>query len=379
MPSNNDISHPMRVLVLAKRFYTGKDMLIDRYGRVYEFSRVLASLGHSVYGVVLDYRMSGDDGGGRCIQDGKLTWETGKLFPNPFSGILAYLDRITSAVSRFTPDTVLSVSDVFHVVLGDWLAAKYGLRHVVDLYDNYESFSAARIPGLISLFRRALRRADGIVCVSQPLATYVRDQCRLQTTPQIIRNAVDTKRFLPRDRTDCRRTLHLPEGKILVGYGGAIAGSRGINVVFQAHRELKAGNPDIHLVLAGPVDKYTEIPNNKDVHYLGELEYTNMPEFFSALDVGIVSNRDSSFGRYCFPQKFFEMLACDTPVVTASTGEMTDLMEGCAHAVFQPEVIKDLVRAVLKQLDTPCKPTIDIPCWFRQGKVLSDYLESVAR
>jgi teichuronic acid biosynthesis glycosyltransferase TuaC len=268
---------------------------------------------------------------------------------------------------------------VFHVILGDWLAAKHGLRHVVDLYDNYESFSAARIPGSVPLFRRALRRADGIVCVSQPLATYVRDQCRLKTIPHIIRNAVDKNLFLPRNKIACRQKLNLPEGEILVGYGGAIAVSRGIDVLFQAHKELKAVNPNIQLVLAGAIDNRTKIPSNKDVHYLGELEYTSMPEFFGSLNVGVVSNRDSSFGRYCFPQKFFEMLACDTPLVTASTGEMADLMRGCQHALFRPGDAEELVRAIRNQLDTPCRPGIEIPCWSRQGAMLSDYLERVSR
>ena len=369
----------MNVLVLAKRFYTGKDMLLDRYGRIYEFARVLASLGHSVNGIVLDYRLLGNDGVAGNIPDGDLTWETVRLFPNPVRGLHAYIKKINSTVTGRATDIILSVSDVFHVVIGDWVSGKYHLPHVADLYDNYESFSAARIPGAISLFQHALERADGIVCVSQSLATYLKNKYRLQAEPQIIRNAVDTQQFMPRNRIGCRQKLHLPEGKILVGYGGALATSRGIDVLFQAHRELKAANPDIHLVLAGPVDKYTEIPVAKDVHYLGELEYTGMPEFFGALDVGIVSNKDSSFGRYCFPQKFFEMLACDTPVVIASTGEMADLMKGCVHALFQPETVNDLVRAILKQLDTPCKPAIDIPSWFRQGAVLSDYLRTVAR
>ena len=262
--------------------------------------------------------------------------------------------------------------------MGDWLAKTHKITHVVDLYDNYESFSAARVPGAVSLFRRALKRANGIVCVSQSLATYVQDKCRLQYTPKIITNAVDNSRFSPRDRIDCRRKLHLPEGEILVGYGGAIAESRGIGMVFQAHGELMAGNPGINLVLAGPVDKYTEIPKNKNVHYLGELDYMIMPEFFSALDVGIVSNIDSAFGRYCFSQKFFEMLACNTPVVIASTGEMSYQMNGCQHALFQPGAVEDLVRAIHTQLNKPCRPAIEIPCWERQGAVMLDYLECVS-
>jgi teichuronic acid biosynthesis glycosyltransferase TuaC len=97
------------------------------------------------------------------------------------------------------------------------------------------------------------------------------------------------------------------------------------------------------------------------------------------LDVGIITNKASGFGRYCFPQKFFEMLSCGTPMVVAATGEVRDLMKACKQALFRPEIVSDLSMAILSQLESPCIPVVDIPSWDKQGTLLSSYLEKICR
>jgi len=367
----------MKILILAKRFYTGKDLVADRYGRVFEFSRSLASRGHKVHGLAFDYHRRDTGQGFSSIREARLKWDTIRLFPKPVTGIGRYRATISKVAEGFSPDIVLSVSDVYHVLAGDWLAKKIGLLHVVDLYDNYESFTAARVPGVVQLFRRALARADGIVCVSHPLKRLVIDTCRPVAKPLVVINAVDTAIFFPRDRAECRRHFSLPEGKRLVGIGGDISSGRGIQTVFDAHERLLDRDNDIHLVLAGPVGKGVEIPGGEFVHYIGVLDYAEMPLFYGSLDVGIITNKSSGFGRYCFPQKFFEMLSCGTHMAVAATGEVRELMRDCKQALFQPEMAEDLSRAILEQLDVPCMPAMDVPSWDQQGALLSSYLEKM--
>ena len=43
----------MRIAFLCKRRYMGKDVIDDRYGRLYEFPFQLARLGHEVHGVAV--------------------------------------------------------------------------------------------------------------------------------------------------------------------------------------------------------------------------------------------------------------------------------------------------------------------------------------
>ena len=46
---------PMKILVLTKRQYMGKDLLDDRFGRFRELPLELAKLGHEVTGICLSY------------------------------------------------------------------------------------------------------------------------------------------------------------------------------------------------------------------------------------------------------------------------------------------------------------------------------------
>lgn len=369
----------MKILILSKRIYTNKDLIQDQYGRVFEFSRALASKGHRVYGVAFDYRRKNIEPVPLQIREPNLEWISMRLFPNPVAGIMRYFKVLTGITAEFRPDLVLSVSDVYHVLAGDWLSRRAGLAHIVDLYDNYESFGAARIPAVIPMFRRALARADGIVCVSQPLARFVRNTMQSSINPCVVNNAVDTRQFSPKNITDCRRHFGLPEDKILVGVGGSISRERGIQAVFDAHKLLLDKNSAIHLVLAGALEKGVGIPQGENIHYLGELDYSVMPLFYCSLNVGIIAYRESAFSRYCFPQKFFEMLACGTPMVVAETGEVGNMMGACGQALFRPEDASGLALAIDRQLQAPCVSDAKIVNWSRQGAAFSDYIETMAK
>jgi len=367
----------MKVLILSKRFYTGKDLVGDRYGRVFEFSRRLALDGHEVHGLALDYRRLDTSSSSYSVREAGLKWDTIRLFPKPLAGIGRYRVTISKVAEEFSPEIIISASDVYHVLAGDWLAKKYGLLHVVDLYDNYESFTAARIPGVVSLFRRALARADGIVCVSHPLMHFVLDVCRPAAEPLVLLNAVDTENFYPLDRLECRRHFSLPEAVKLVGLGGAISEGRGVQALFKAHEMLIERDPSIHLVLAGVLQKGTKVPGSRNIHYLGDLDYAEMPLFFGALDTGVIANRDNAFSRYCFPQKFFEMVACRTSICAAATGEVVGMMRSCKQALFQPGNADDMARAIGEQLELPCYPDVEVSSWSQVGIVLSSYLEKL--
>jgi glycosyltransferase involved in cell wall biosynthesis len=366
----------MKILFLSKRAYTGKDLLAERYGRVYEFSRQLADQGHRVRGIALDYRRGAQAAAG-WAQAANPEWRSFPLFPWPPGGLRRYLQAIRQTMSVFAPDVVVSVSDVFHVILGDRLARRYGSVHVADLYDDYECFAAARLPGARRWFRKALSRAHGISCVSNILKEHVLATAAPACDPCVIRNGVDRGRFQPQDKSACRDRFNLPVQALLVGLGGAIAKSRGGQELLDAYRTLHAQRPDIHLVLAGRVMGGLEIPVADTIHYLGELAYDEMPVFYNALDVGVITNIRSAFARYCFPQKFHEMRACNLPAVVAAIGDVTESMQQCRHGLYEPGNHAALAAALLRQVEQRCLPDIPVPDWEQQGALLLAYLERV--
>ncbi|HEV2333469.1 MAG TPA: glycosyltransferase, partial [Gammaproteobacteria bacterium] len=126
---------------------------------------------------------------------------------------------------------------------------------------------------------------------------------------------------------------------------------------------IAAEHPDAELVLAGPIDKAFPPPSGPRVHYLGMLPHARTAELFSALDVGVIYLRDTAFGRYCFPQKAYEMLACELPIAAAGVGVMTHLLESVPDALYRADDAADLARAVSAQIERPLRPAIPIDDW----------------
>ena len=366
----------MRILTISKRFYTGKDLIRDRYGRVFEFSQQLARTGDQIHGVAIGYRSAGCGDAMRQGHDiGTLVWEGYGLGCGAGHGLKGYLQRIRQLCEEFEPHVVFSASDCFNVIWGAHLAEKVGCPHVADLYDNFESFGASKIPGVRSFFRRALRRADMIICVSQSLADYVKTTCRLPAHPQVITNAVDVTQFRPLDKRHCRQQLDLPGDRLLVGTGGALSRNRGIETILAGFQKFKNAYQGMDLVLSGPLGRGVRIPKNDRIHYLGELPYEKMQFLFNALDVGVISNLDSAFGRYCFPQKFHEMAACRLPIVAASVGDLPGLMRTCQKALFAPGSVDSFQEALEYQLSNQRLVPEFALSWQKQGEKLARLLD----
>ncbi|MCF8069596.1 MAG: glycosyltransferase [Desulfobacterales bacterium] len=354
----------MRILVLSKRQYTNKDLIDDLYGRLYEIPKELARLGHEVSGLSLSYRQKNE---GHILgmgnDDTLVDWYSFNLGKFIIPGLIRYLDKLQDLCDELKPDIIYACSDAPHVINGVRVAKKNNIPCVVDLYDNYESFKLTNIPGILPLFKRAVRKAAGVVCVSSNLLDYIEKFYCPKGLISVIPNGIPSKLFHPMDRQECRKELGLPMGKTLVGTAGSLGTSRGIDVLFDSFKELATNDPSIHLVLAGPIETDTNIPEDVNIHYLGEVEHEQVPVLFNALDVGVICNRDSSFGRYCFPQKAYEMLACAIPVVAANIGTMSELFSEIPECLYEPGNSQDSVQAIRKQLTYPSSHCIKISTW----------------
>lgn len=365
----------MRILVLSKRQYTGKDLLDDRYGRLYEIPAALAARGHEVVGVALSYRRRAVGWYRRDDLPG-LTWLAINALP---VGLWQYPRRLAAIVATLQPDIIWACSDAFHAIAGAALSRVTGIPLVIDLYDNFESFTATRVPGVSPLFRAACRRASGLSVVSQALRNYVISAYELKTPVVIIGNGICNKLFYPRNQREARLKLGLPVNAQLIGTAGAINAGRDIAVLFDAFLQLMADNPLLYLVFAGPRDATPSRYRHPRILDLGVLPYESIPEFYSALDVAVICNRDSAFGRYCFPQKLHEIMACHTPLVAAEVGDMRELLIDHPDSLYQPSDSSDLAEKIRKQLVSHLPIDRIFLTWLELGKKLEDFLRTVVK
>ena len=364
----------MRILVLCKRRYMHKDVIDDRYGRLYELPAQLARRGHQVLGVCLSYRPRPTGYYHRHVRCGRgfLLWRAFNALP----GGPAYLPALLALARRFRPDLVLGCSDSFHVIVGDWLARRLGCPYVVDLYDNFESFGLSKLPGVRPAFRRALRRAWGVSCVSEPLAEKVVRESG-NSNVLVLESTIDAARFYPRDKHAARRRLGMPEDGLIIGTAGALYGNRGIDLLYEAFESLAGQMPDLYLALAGPVDRRHPLPKHDRLIYLGLLPHAEIPDFYSALDLGIVCMVGGEFGNYAFPQKTYEIMACRTPVLVAAVEALGRKLAAFPACLYQPGDLGDFLDKLQRQLQVFCVPDIDIPTWADQGRRLEMFCQQV--
>ena len=369
----------MRIAFLCKRHYTGKDVICDRYGRLYEWPRQLARLGHAVQAWCLDYRSQDDAMQRHEAAPGSLAWASCSVGGFGAARLVTYPHRLRRQLVDFKPDILIGASDIPHVALAVWLGRQLGVPCVVDLYDNFESFGQARIPGFRALLAHAIRHASLVVTVSQALREKILADHAPAHPVLVMPNGIHDAVFSPGSRAQARQALDLPADAQLIGTAGGLLRMKGLDVVYTAWQHLALRRPNLHLVLAGPVEKSFPPPAGPRVHYLGELPEHQVAELFRALDVGIIPLKDSPFGRYCFPQKAYEMLACQLPVVVANTGEMASLFAPWPGMLFAPDDPVGLAAAVLRQLEEPCVPAIAVLEWPELIAQLEPTLKQLAR
>jgi glycosyltransferase involved in cell wall biosynthesis len=96
---------------------------------------------------------------------------------------------------------------------------------------------------------------------------------------------------------------------------------------------------------------------------------------YSALDVGVVCNRDGAFARACYPQKLAEMLACQLPLVAAAVGDTALILRACPQCLFSPGDSQTLARQIERQLVSPVLPELQASRWSELARDLEDVLQ----
>ncbi len=360
---------------MTKRRYMGKDLLGDRYGRYFEIPEELAKRGHVVSGLTLAYRKPSAAG-----HDPMLThWESRRLTPVVPVSLAKYRAHLHRIIHEMRPDVIWAGSDALHAILGAHAAHIGRIPLVIDLYDNYEAYGLTNFPGIRPLFIRSCRKANAITVVGRRLKRYISTAYEKHAdTIHVIENAINGDLFRKYDRQAARGLLKLPSTGKLIGTAGALTESRGIGSLIEAFLRIAGSTDDTFLVVAGPRDRFIERFSHERIIDLGMLPLDKVPLLFSALDVAVVCNKYSVFAEYCFPQKFYEIVACGTPVVAADVGEMQDFLENDRELLFDPGSSVDLERAILKQIHYPSPVQLsEVPTWRTRAALVETALESV--
>lgn len=364
----------MKILVLCKRQYTNKDLLDDRYGRLFEIPVELSQMGNEVVCITASYRRKPEIE----LEYPAIKWRSINCRPFSPLGVWNHYQLIKKTIEDFKPDLIWCSSDAWHIILTAIIAKIKKRKFIADFYDNYESFSITKIPLIKLALRISTSKAAGISCVSNTLANYLKKKYAINNIPlSIINNGINMHLFFPHSKIESRKALGLSGNTKIVGTAGSLFRNRGIKVLFESFEILSKKMPDLYLLVAGPRD--INIPKNERIIDLGVIPSRLVPLVYSSLDVSIVCNIDSEFGRYCHPQKFEEMVACKATIVAADVGELGFLLKKNKDSLYEAGNASDLAVKIENKLSNNEELGYPIQYWHDKAALLNELIIAVTK
>ena len=133
----------------------------------------------------------------------------------------------------------------------------------------------------------------------------------------IIRNGIDTKRFIPGNKAKARLRLELPQDAMIVGCSGRLEEVKGHKNLIYAMALLPS---TVHLALAGSGSLENSLQHlvkalglDERIHFLGRID--DMPSFYQALNVFCLPSLNEGF-----PLSPLEAQACNIATVVTDVG-----------------------------------------------------------
>jgi glycosyltransferase involved in cell wall biosynthesis len=282
-----------------------------------------------------------------------------------------YEDAFGSWLDRLAPD-VVHAHDPWALPVAEAAqrrAAAVGRRRVRIVYDARENWAgmppeeraAPRLhAALMALESEFVRKADGVLTVSEPIADTLVERFRLPRRPVVLLNA-PVARDVPADGPGLREAVGLPAAAPLLVYTGGISDARGVDVLVRALGRLPQAHlaivpvPYPHPAEAGLRTLAAQVGAADRLHVVAPVDAEALVPFVAQADVGVHPLRAGSPNHeMALPNKLFEYLHAGLPLVVSDVRSMAEVVrrEHCGE-VFRDGDPDDLARAVRAVLADP--------------------------
>ncbi|PYG00470.1 Glycosyltransferase involved in cell wall bisynthesis [Georgenia satyanarayanai] len=175
-----------------------------------------------------------------------------------------------------------------------------------------------------AVVRRAATGASAVVCVSEPVAAWVRDLAP-GAAVVVEANGVDVTRIRP--------AAGRPDRPFTVGFVGTLKPWHGTETVLEAHALLRRSVPDARLLLVGDGPQAEALRQQaRTLGTAGAVEATgavapvDVPTLLHRMDVATAPYPAAGEG-YFSPLKAYEYMAAGLPVVASAVGQLPGVVE----------------------------------------------------
>lgn len=363
---------------ILKRVYISaiNDLVTDqRVGRV---ARLLSGQGFEVHCIGRRLRESPETGNMPCgTRRYRMLFKGGPLFYSCFNFRL-----MTTLL--FVKKPSLFISNDLDTLTAGFLASR--IRKVPLIYDSHELFT--QVPELIHrpfiqsvwkwIERRILPQIKYAVTVNYSIATIYNKL--YGTRFRVVRNVPERIVSPPVEKDPSRDHIIIYQGALNVG--------RGLELMINCMQYLDR----VRFVIVGRGDIEEKLKNmvsdmdlGDRVEFLGRMMPDALRPVTGSADLGISLEEDMGLNyRYALPNKMFDYIQSQVPVLCSKLPEMTRVVEsygiGIATAEKDPEKLAGIIRYMLQERSHGAwrealrTAALEL-CWENEAKVYLELLK----
>lgn len=261
-------------------------------------------------------------------------------------------------------DVVYATSPpIFAAIAGALIAKLLRTRFVLEVRDIWPdaAVDAGKIKKRSFYFKMGRRiehwlyqQADLIVPVTGRSESIIRRRCG-ETPTHVVFNGVDLEHF---HRVECPQNQidePLDESRFRVGYVGSLGVIHDLATFVRAAK-LCEDDPDIEFIIVGDGGSRAKLEQviaelrPRNLKWVGLKEHQKVPAYISSFDVAVNPVYDADIFKSIITVKFFEYLACETPVISLAKGLMKEEGDRSGAVITLPPEEPEQLANTIKDL-----------------------------
>ena len=322
----------------------------------------------------------------------RLNYLDRKIIKSKKEKLKIYLAWIKEVIDYVKDFDILHCNDLNTLPIA-FIVKKFYNKNIKIIYDAHEYETEINgLSGIQKTLTKILEKflikyADKVITVSEAIAKEYKRLYPFIEEPKLVLNTPQYKEIEKKDKF--REELGIGKEKTIFLYQGGLSKGRGIEILIDTFKSIE--DEKVVIVFMGyglleeEVKKASE--KNENIYFREAVSPDVLLDYTSSADFGISTIEDSCLSyRYCLPNKMFEYLMAEIPVIVSNLYEMKRLVEsyniGVVAKQNSPQCLQEAIKEAVKlnkdELKTNIKKLKTIYNWEQQEKVLLDVYKELS-
>lgn len=360
--------------------------------RVLKESQSLAQNGYQVEVIAHQYKNLSDEESVLDFNVKRFVYFDRALTQSKLGKLRLYLKYLLKSVHYVKKFDILHCNDLNTLPIA-FIVKKFFNKNIKVIYDAHEY--ETEVYGLGGLQKKLVKflenfliqYVDGVICVSDAIANEYKKFYNIEK-PTLVLN---TPYFQNIEKKDIfRKIFNISKDKTIFLYQGGFSRGRGIEILLEAFKKLDKKNAVIVFMGYGELEDeiLASATQYENIYFHQAVTPDILLEYTSSADFGILFYENNCLNHYyCSPNKMFEYLMAELPVIVSNLYEMKRLVnENFLGIVAQKNSADGLKQAIEEALlldkeilNTNIKKVNKMYNWQQQEKALLELYRKVEK